>query len=340
MSSRSRGCCLAFVAGSSSSFDRLEPRQMLSGEHLRFDLAAQAGTNAVVAADFDRNGIMDLAAANADGGSISVILSKEGKFQNTDNYPTGGTPYEIGLFDFNRDTFPDIITLDRQNAKIITLQNDGDGTFGSGPEIQLPAGAHSVRVGDFNHDESMDIAVLMPDENAVRIYLIGEGDESGPPVLGEYASYGVGNGASFLEMGDVNADGVLDLVTANTSDDTVTVLTGVAGTPSAADWLHDVFARLIHREPNSGELEQECEAFVRLHAARKIVILTSGCEFVSAPPCFESSLRICVRASTCARVFSGTTVPLERNTVRNKKSNAGAASRATIVAVRQQLAGT
>ncbi len=255
MSSRSRGCRLAFVAGSSRSFDRLEPRQMLSGEHLRFDLAAQAGTNAVVAADFDRNGIMDLAAANADGGSISVILSKEGKFQNTDNYPTGGTPYEIGLFDFNRDTFPDIITLDRQNAKIITLQNDGDGTFGSGPEIQLPAGAHSVRVGDFNHDESMDIAVLMPDENAVRIYLIGEGDESGPPALGEYASYGVGNGASFIEMGDVNADGVLDLVTANTSDDTVTVLTGVAGTPSAADWLHDVFARLIHREPNSGELD-------------------------------------------------------------------------------------
>lgn len=255
MLNRARGCRLACVAGTNRSFDLLEPRTLLSGDYLRFDLAAQAGTNAVVAADFDRNGIMDLAAANADAGSVSVILNKEGKFQSTDNYTTGGTPYELGIFDFNRDTFPDLITLDRQNAKIITIQNNGDGTFGSGPEIDLPEGAHAVRVGDFNHDERMDLAVLMPAENAVRIYLLGEGDENGPPALGEYASYGVGNGASFLEMGDVNSDGVLDLVTTNTDDDTVTVLTGVAGTPSNGDWLHDVFTRLIHREPNTGELD-------------------------------------------------------------------------------------
>ena len=229
-----RGCRLVKMAGRAETYEALEPRQMLSGDYLRFDLAAQAGTNSVVTADFDHNGVMDLAAANAEGGSISVILSKEGKFQSTDNYPTGGTPFELGLFDFDHDTFPDLMAFDRQNSQLLMLHNEGDGTFSSGPGIQMPAGAHSVRVGDFNADHRMDLAVLMPGENAVRIYLLDEG-QNGPPTLGSFASYAVGNSASFLEMGDVNADGALDLVTANTGDDTVTVLTPVGLVPGSVE---------------------------------------------------------------------------------------------------------
>jgi hypothetical protein len=117
------------VAGGAETFEALEPRQMLSGDGLRFDLAAQAGTNSVVTADFDHNGVMDPAAANAEGGSISVILNKEDKFESTDNYPTGGTPFELGVFDFDQDAFPDLMAFDRQNSRLVVLHNRGDGSL-------------------------------------------------------------------------------------------------------------------------------------------------------------------------------------------------------------------
>lgn len=96
-----------------------------------------------------------------------------------------------------------------------------------------PAGDYpmAVAVGDFDGDGLQDLALAnmahMPScwgcsRSHVSV-LLGLGDGS----FGEEQSYGTGKGAIYLEVGDVNRDGVQDLAVANRYSYDVSVLSGV-----------------------------------------------------------------------------------------------------------------
>src|SRR5262245_16202830 len=58
----------------------------------------------VVAADFNGDGKLDLAAANHDSDDVSVLLGKaDGTFQSALNSPTGSGPWSLAAGDFNAD---------------------------------------------------------------------------------------------------------------------------------------------------------------------------------------------------------------------------------------------
>lgn len=176
----------------------------------------------VLAADFNGDGVQDLAAATSYGSSVSVLLGNaDGTFQAPLNSATGDNPDSLAVGDFNGDGRYDIATT---NSGIVSvLLGNGDGTFGAPTHINIGWYAYSLTVGDFNGDGKLDLGVTSDTGNnqARANVLLSNGDGTfAPPNITELGSRGSGRGTV---AADFNGDGRDDFATA-AGNDTVAVL--------------------------------------------------------------------------------------------------------------------
>src|SRR5437870_98900 len=184
----------------------------------------------MVSADFNGDGIPDLAVASAyaTAPDINILLGKgDGTFStaNGSPIPTVASPFSVGAGDFNGDENLDLAVTDSQPSGVVVLLGNGDGTFTPAPGSPIPVGffATGIVAADFNNDGKADLAVSDGIGNIVSI-LLGNGDgtfkaASGSPVP-------VGHGPFTEVLGDFNSDGELDLAVVNLNDNTVTILFG------------------------------------------------------------------------------------------------------------------
>ena len=78
---------------------------------------AGAGANSVTGADFNGDGLLDLAVANFESSNVSVLLGQgDGTFQSHVDYPAGSGPAQLGIGDFNGDGMLDLAVAN-QNVK-------------------------------------------------------------------------------------------------------------------------------------------------------------------------------------------------------------------------------
>src|SRR5215471_10582327 len=135
----------------------------------RNDWPVDNGPAAVAVADFNGDGIPDIATANFNTDSVSVLLGNgDGSFQPAINSGTNGvgrctdtgTNCNIGLVvgDLNGDGIPDLVVLD-STAYATVLLGNGDGTFQVGTRYFVGEGPIAIAIADFNGDGALDIAV-------------------------------------------------------------------------------------------------------------------------------------------------------------------------------------
>jgi hypothetical protein len=80
----------------------------------------------VTVADFNQDGIPDLAVSDEASNSVSVLLGNgDGTVQPPLNYLVGSVPLGITSVDFDSNGYPDIAVADIQGAKVSVLLNDG-----------------------------------------------------------------------------------------------------------------------------------------------------------------------------------------------------------------------
>jgi hypothetical protein len=188
-------------------------------------LSFDVGSNPfiVAVADFNRDGIPDLAVANVgqppstDQGSVSVLLGKgDGTFQPAVNYPADISPFSVAVADFNGDGIPDLVAANFFSDNVSVLLGNGDGTFQPTNNYSAGHAPFSVAVGDFNGDGVPDLAVAnfgggttgLPGTLSI---LLGNGDGS----LQAPISYPAGLTPYSVAVGDFNRDGHADLVIVN-----------------------------------------------------------------------------------------------------------------------------
>ena len=161
--------------------------------------------------DFNNDGILDLVTRNYNGStqSLNVLLGNgNGTFQSPRSIPNflGNTP---AIGDVNADGMLDLVTTTNESlngswhGRISTRLGNGDGTFAA-PTIQLLGSSNLGMDGvlhDFNADGKLDLAT-----DGVRV-LAGNGDGTfAAPV--DYAAFG-----DSIMAGDINGDGISDLIT-------------------------------------------------------------------------------------------------------------------------------
>jgi len=190
----------------------------------------------VLISDFDGDGAQDLAVANAYNNNVSILFGTgDGVFQEELRFAVGVRPTSLSAADLNGDGVLDLAVANRGGVtggypfdEVTVLIGYGDGVFRAG--LSFGAGNHpsSVSIGDLNGDGVPDLAISNagnPGSGAkddVSI-LLGRGDGHFET---EYR-LGVGDSPADVSMGDIDADGVLDIVVVNTGDDGISILFGI-----------------------------------------------------------------------------------------------------------------
>ena len=116
--------------------------------------------HAVAVGDFNGDGKLDLAVANSDSDTISILLGLgNGKFGPAKSVTVGLHPSAIVAADFNGDGKLDLAVANSGSNTVSILHGNGAGGFTLVQTVAVGAGPMSLACGDLNGDGKPDLAV-------------------------------------------------------------------------------------------------------------------------------------------------------------------------------------
>jgi hypothetical protein len=227
----------AFPSGSVSFIDTTSGNSILASSALGDGLSTLNFTNAqimtvgyspygIATADFNGDGIPDIATANSDSNNVTIALGNgNGTFTPTSSSPATGTePVSLVAGDFNGDGLPDLAVANASSNTISVLLGNGKGGFTAVSKSPTTGSEPATIISaDFNGDGIPDLATANLTGNTITI-LLGNGD--GTFTQATNSPIAVGNGPVRVAEGDFNGDGIPDLAIANSADNTVSILLG------------------------------------------------------------------------------------------------------------------
>jgi hypothetical protein len=178
----------------------------------------------VETSDVNRDGHLDVITANQGSDSVSVLLGiGDGAFLAHKTFAVSDAIRDVALSDINKDGRLDIVTANYTNASVSVILGIGDGTFHAQKRLAVEDGPRSLALSDVNDDGYLDVVTANRDSysNSISV-LLGVGDGTYLP----QRTFAVGKTPFSVALSDVNADGHLDVVTANYADGNVSMLLG------------------------------------------------------------------------------------------------------------------
>ncbi|HLL05085.1 MAG TPA: FG-GAP-like repeat-containing protein [Myxococcaceae bacterium] len=136
----------------------------------RAQLTLPGEAAALVSADFNRDGAMDVAIAHADRDRV-VVLYGDGKglLRGQTALAVGAGPTSLAVGDANADGWPDLAVAHGRGDSVGLLRNDGAGRFQA--EWRYGAEGHpaSLALGDLDGDGRAELVVAESGRNRVRV---------------------------------------------------------------------------------------------------------------------------------------------------------------------------
>ncbi len=224
-------CVKSHVVNRRARFETFEDRRMLSFEPAMIHPTGILPLE-VVTADFNNDGQLDLATADAFSNSVSVLLGNaNGMFQSVPSRAGVPLPQSLAAGDFNADGKLDLVTAnydDFGDHNLSVLLGNGDGTFaaanpqGSG----LPKYSVAVATGHLNSDQHLDLIVLSDDFFGSHHLSVLLGDGAGNFAhSATYARQDFGQLRSPV-LADFNGDGRADVVVSDWQTGSVKIFLG------------------------------------------------------------------------------------------------------------------
>jgi hypothetical protein len=165
----------------------------------------------VTVADFNNDGLPDIATALQNSGRIGILLNNKsapGTFGAPTTYVVPGNPLALAAGDFNHDGNIDlaIVSSGFRIRGINVLLGNGNGTFGPAVTYNGPYFADAVATADFTGDGNNDLVIGSFDGPLEMFQGNGDGTFATPINI---------PGAFFvqdIQVADMNGDGAPDLV--------------------------------------------------------------------------------------------------------------------------------
>ena len=197
----------------------------------RIEFTTGTRPHAVVIGDVDGDYYPDLVIANETAGTVSVLRNQSqgstlgaGFFSPKTDFAVGSKPFSVAMGDLNSDSIPDLVVTNFLNAVPSTLtalaNRSVPGTVSFAAAESLPsngASPFSVTIGDANGDGQPDILAVNSGPSTLSV-LRRRPDASGSSIAPLYdaaVQFPAGGYPIWVQLGDVDLDGLTDVVTAN-----------------------------------------------------------------------------------------------------------------------------
>jgi type II secretory pathway component GspD/PulD (secretin) len=208
-----------------------------------FPLGSGIGPHAIATADFNGDGIPDLAIVNQTSGNVSIFLGNvtgspahgDGTFteQAPSPYTAGNAPFGIAIGDFNGDGVQDF-AVTNQNSNTVsiflgnvttTVPHTGDGTFAVTPlTAATGAGPTAIVSGAFAAG-TLDLIVANSGDNTVSV-LLPTASTTGTATGNFSSAFTIATAAGPVAMvaSDFNGDSTPDLAVAAQTGNVISVI--------------------------------------------------------------------------------------------------------------------
>lgn len=178
--------------------------------------------NNFILADLDGDTNLDIAGANLNDNSYSVLLGNgDGAFKAKTDFAIGSSGvYSVAAGLITGDADTDLVIT--ANDNVVILQGNGNGTFNAIATMAAGTGTNFVTLSDLDGDSDLDIVASNSSSNNVSVML-----SNGDGTFKSAVNYNTGASPDLIKIGDFDSDGVNDLVVENAGDETFSVLLGV-----------------------------------------------------------------------------------------------------------------
>jgi hypothetical protein len=247
-------------------------------------------------ADFNGDGILDIAVGNVGNDSVSVFVGDgTGSFSPVRNFHAASAVRGLAIVDFDADGNMDIVTANRNASNVSLLRGNGDGTFQ--PRVNIEANGTqetSIAVADANGDGVLDLFVAALQSNEM-IVMLGDGDG------GFTFSHKVSTGSRpwMIAVGDVNGDGNVDVVSANSQGSSASVIfgDGLGGLLAATNYTVGSFPLAIDLGDVDGD--GDLDMVVSSYSARRWTVYENNGNGVFVTPRILNA----TGAASCATLY-------------------------------------
>ena len=222
---------LAVANNGSSTLSVL--RNVSNGSALMFapkaDFATGINPNAIVTADFDNDGKIDLAVANAGSNSLSVLRSKSGigvlDYEPKVDVTTNTLPYALAAGDVDGDGKIDIAVANNNSNNASIFKNtttNGKVSFADKVDFKTGTGPVYLAMGDLDGDGKVDLAIA--NIESANVSILRNTSSSSQINYADKIDLATGELPYSVAIADFDGNGKVDLAAANFANTSVSII--------------------------------------------------------------------------------------------------------------------